>query len=105
NLVDNAIKYTSRGGVSIVLSASAGEVLLRISDTGIGIPQENVPYLFDEFYQVNNLERDRSKGFGMGLAICKCLARHVGGDVRLASTSPEGSSFEISLKNVSVDRR
>jgi signal transduction histidine kinase len=74
-----------------------GEVRVRISDTGIGVPEANVPYLFDEFYQVNNYERDRSKGFGMGLAICKSLARHIGADVRLAGTSPEGSCFEVVL--------
>jgi PAS domain S-box-containing protein len=95
NLVDNAIKYTSRGGVSIGLSAVDEEVAVRVCDTGIGIPAENVPYLFDEFYQVNNHERDRSKGFGMGLAICRCLARHIGGDVRLAHSGPAGSTFEV----------
>jgi two-component system, OmpR family, sensor histidine kinase MprB len=95
NLVDNAIKYTSRGGVSIGLSAVDDEVAVRVCDTGIGIPAENVPYLFDEFYQVNNHERDRSKGFGMGLAICRCLARHIGGDVRLANSGAAGSTFEV----------
>jgi PAS domain S-box-containing protein len=106
NLVDNAIKYTSRGGVTVVLTTSGDDsVSLRISDTGIGVPDKNVPYLFDEFYQVHNHERDRNKGFGMGLAICRCLARHIGGDVRLANTSPEGTCFEVSLKNIGVDRR
>src|SRR5439155_1130592 len=81
-----------------------GKLTLRVSDTGIGIPQENVPYLFDEFYQVNNYERDRSKGFGMGLAICKSLARHIGGEVRLAGTGPEGSCFEVTCKRVRADR-
>jgi signal transduction histidine kinase len=116
NLVDNAIKYTSRGGVTLELvsqdgagraagdvSADAGAagarggVVVRIRDTGIGIPQDKVPYLFDEFYQVHNYERDRSKGFGMGLAICRSLARHVGADVRLADTGAQGSCFEILL--------
>ena len=106
NLVDNAIKYTDRDGV-VTLSlravnspdASPHEVVVAVSDTGAGIPPQNVPYLFDEFYQVNNYERDRSKGFGMGLAICKCLARQLGGDVRLASTTSagagRGSCFEL----------
>ena len=60
---------------------------MRVRDTGIGISEQNVPYLFDEFYQVNNHERDRSKGFGMGLAICRCLARHIGGG-RAARPAP-----------------
>jgi signal transduction histidine kinase len=105
NLVDNALKYTNCGGVMIEVLTSPTQTLLRISDTGIGIPEKNMPFLFDEFYQVNNHERDRSKGFGMGLAICRCLARHVNGDVRLASTSTEGSCFEITLQDVGADRR
>jgi signal transduction histidine kinase len=104
NLVDNAIKYTERGGVSLDVKQVGEEVCVRVSDTGMGIPHENVPYLFDEFYQVNNHERDRCKGFGMGLAICKCLARHIGGDVRLASTGPSGSCFELAVKSVRADR-
>ena len=110
NLVDNAIKYTRAGGVSIELIAhqtdqvADAEFAIRVRDTGIGILPENVPFLFDEFYQVNNHERDRSKGFGMGLAICKQLARSVGGSVRLADTSPHGSCFELSLRRVGADR-
>jgi signal transduction histidine kinase len=105
NLVDNGIKYTQRGGITIELKERGDEVLIRVADTGIGILPKNVPYLFDEFYQVNNFERDRSKGFGMGLAICRSLARHIGGDIRLAHTSGEGSCFEVTLKNIGADRR
>jgi signal transduction histidine kinase len=102
NLVDNAVKYTQRGGVTLELLATySGRdehgVVLRVQDTGMGIPSDNVPYLFDEFYQVNDYERDRTKGFGMGLAICRSLARHIGGEVRLAHTGPEGSCFEVLL--------
>ena len=105
NLIDNAIKYTRSGSVTLELLATAGapaagdngddNVRVRVRDSGIGIPTDKVPYLFDEFYQVNNYERDRSKGFGMGLAICRSLARHIGADVRLAATGAEGSCFEI----------
>ena len=111
NLVDNAIKYTQSGGVTIELSAPEPDrhsddppFAIRVRDTGIGVPPENVPFLFDEFYQVNNHERDRSKGFGMGLAICKQLARNLGGSVRLADTSAGGSCFELSLRRVRADR-
>jgi PAS domain S-box-containing protein len=98
NLVDNAIKYTRHGGVTVELVALNDEAVVRICDTGIGVPESHIPYLFDEFYQVDNYERDRSKGFGMGLAICKYLARHIGADVRLGDTGPRGSCFEIVLK-------
>jgi signal transduction histidine kinase len=104
NLVDNAIKYTQAGGVTLALICRENEVAVRVSDSGMGIPEANVPYLFDEFYQVNNYERDRTKGFGMGLAICKSLARHINADVRLASTSSEGSSFEVVVKTIHPDR-
>jgi signal transduction histidine kinase len=105
NLLDNAIKYTQVGGVTLSLAASGEKTFIRIADTGVGVPPEHVPYLFDEFYQVNNYERDRNKGFGMGLAICRCLAQQINASVRLASTGPAGSCFEIVIKNVGVDRR
>ncbi len=104
NLVENAVKYTARGGVVLELSTRAGgEARIRVRDSGIGIPHDKIPYLFDEFYQVNNYERDRSKGFGMGLAICRSLARHIRAEVRLAATGTDGSCFEIVLANDSDD--
>ena len=97
NLVDNAVKYTRIGGVTLSLIPRDDQFSLRVTDTGIGVPAQNAPYLFDEFYQVNNSERDRNKGFGMGLAICKYLANQLGGSVRLLNTSNQGTSFEITL--------
>jgi PAS domain S-box-containing protein len=97
NLVDNALKYTRAGGATLELIPAPEAFSVWVTDTGIGVPQENVPYLFDEFYQVNNTERDRSKGFGMGLAICKCLADQLGGSVRLVSTGDQGSCFEVTI--------
>jgi PAS domain S-box-containing protein len=107
NLVDNAIKFTSSGGITVEPSISSAadderRLTIRVSDTGIGVPEKNVPYLFDEFYQVDNHERDRSKGFGMGLAICRTLARQLGGDVRLADTGPGGSCFEVVVPHRAV---
>lgn len=97
NLVDNAIKYSRRGGVTVEVVDNSEDVRLCVRDTGEGVPAENVPYLFDEFYQVGNHERDRSRGFGMGLAICRCLAQQLGGEVRLTHTGPGGSAFELVL--------
>ena len=106
NLLDNAIKYTKRGGVSVEVGAQndGGEICIRIIDTGNGIGEAEIPHLFDEFYQVNNRERDHGKGFGMGLAICKCLARQIGADVRLAATGPAGSCFEVIAPSAPADR-
>jgi signal transduction histidine kinase len=100
NLIDNAIKYTRQGGVSVDAALHEETLAIRVADTGIGIPQQSVPYLFDEFYQVHNHARDPVQGFGIGLAICRCLARQLGGDVRLDHTGPEGSCFEIILHGV-----
>jgi PAS domain S-box-containing protein len=97
NLVDNAIKFTDRGGVTIELTDCEGGATLRVSDTGMGVAAEHAPHLFDEFYQVNNPKREPGKGFGMGLAICRSLARQLDGDIRLASTGPGGTTFELRL--------
>jgi PAS domain S-box-containing protein len=98
NLVDNAIKHTQSGGVELSVHSREGQISVRIADTGAGIPAEHVPFLFDEFFQVNNHERDRNKGFGLGLAICRFLARQVGGDVRLVDTGANGSAFEVCVQ-------
>ena len=101
NLLDNAVKFTERGTISVEVMRGAGDeddtAIVRVSDTGVGVPEPNIPYLFNEFYQVNNHERDHTKGFGMGLAICRCLARQLGGDVRLARTGAAGSTFQLTL--------
>jgi PAS domain S-box-containing protein len=97
NLVDNGLKYTQRGGVDLSVSRTARGVAVTVADTGVGIPAKCVPHLFDEFFQVNNHERDSRKGFGLGLAICTHLARQIGADVRLADTGSDGSRFEVAL--------
>ena len=96
NLVDNAVKFTDRGGVTVGLEAQEDWLSVRVSDTGIGVAAENAPYLFDEFYQATG-EEGRAKGFGMGLAICRFLTRQLGGDVRLERTGPEGSCFVLTV--------
>jgi signal transduction histidine kinase len=113
NLVDNTIKFTERGGVTVELippvrlpgqEPGGGGVRVRVRDTGIGIPSHSAGHVFDEFYQVNNHERDRKKGFGIGLAICRSLARQFGGDIRLIDTSPTGSCFEVLVPAAAAPR-
>jgi PAS domain S-box-containing protein len=103
NLIDNAIKYTKGGGITLATVIADGAITIQVRDTGIGVPQDKAPNLFDEFYQVGNDERDRRKGFGLGLAICRSLAHQIGGEVRLASSGPEGSCFELVLGNGTND--
>jgi PAS domain S-box-containing protein len=105
NLVDNGIKYTPSGGVTVaVVRGGEGTVNIEVSDTGIGVPREKADSLFEEFYQVGNDERDRRKGFGLGLAICRALARQIGGEVRLVRTGPEGSCFALTVPLCADDR-
>lgn len=98
NLVDNAIKFTSTGGITLGVSRAGGTVSVLVDDTGSGVPERHVVHLFDEFYQVGNNERDRRKGFGLGLAICKQLAHQIGGEIRLTKTGKDGSCFELILR-------
>jgi signal transduction histidine kinase len=92
NLVDNAVKYSSKNSL-IIISAKKVEDYLEVSveDEGKGIPVEERTKIFQKFYRASKM----AKGFGMGLAICKSLARQLGGDVRLDRTRREGSCFEF----------
>jgi signal transduction histidine kinase len=79
----------------------AGENLeIHVIDSGVGIEPDVQQQLFDEFFQVNNYERDRSKGFGMGLSIARRLARQLGGDISVDSALGRGSRFSIRLPGV-----
>jgi signal transduction histidine kinase len=71
-----------------------------VIDTGVGIDPKVHHQLFDEFYQVHNHERDRNKGFGMGLAIAQRLARQLGGDITVDSALGRGSRFSVCLPGV-----
>ena len=99
NLVDNAVKYTPSGRIDLWAAPAGGRVAIYVADTGGGVPRESAPFLFDEFFQADNASHDHSKGFGLGLAICKSLARQLGGDVRLVKTGPEGSCFEVTIRD------
>lgn len=97
NLVGNAIKYTERGGVLISLRRRGGQALIQVWDTGIGIAPEKTEAIFEEYLQLGNAERDRSKGLGLGLAIVRRLSRLLGTEVRCRSRPGHGSVFEFSL--------
>ncbi|HLL88470.1 MAG TPA: HAMP domain-containing sensor histidine kinase [Tepidisphaeraceae bacterium] len=100
NLVSNAVKFTHAGGVRVDVQVAAQAVELHVIDTGVGITPEHAERLFEEFYQADNPARDRSKGFGLGLAIARRLARQVGGDVTVQSTPGAGSRFTVVLPRV-----
>ena len=97
NLLDNAIKYTQRGGVAVRVEPEAGGYALVVSDTGRGIREADHDRVFEEFYQVDNPERDRTKGLGLGLAIVRRLAGLLHIRMEMASTPGEGTSFRLGL--------
>jgi len=98
NLIDNAIKYTPDGGkVSLSLSKSNGWSQVKVSDTGIGIPAEDLPFIFDRFYRVDKARSRSHGGSGLGLSIAKWIARAHGGDIRVASKVGEGTTFTVEL--------
>jgi len=97
NLLDNALKYTPQGGVVVRLRATANGWRVEVRDTGIGIDAASQAQVFQEFYQVGNEERDRSKGLGLGLAIVKRTAALLGHPLGLRSRAGRGSCFHIEL--------
>jgi signal transduction histidine kinase len=95
NLIVNAIKFTQAGSVQLVAAKVSSDIQISVIDTGIGIAPEHLKRLFEEFFQVQNHERDRQKGFGLGLAICNRLARQLGGTITVKSTVGRGSTFGV----------
>lgn len=97
NLVSNAIKYNTRDitdkRVYISLRDNDGSVIITIQDTGIGIKEKDIKYVFDRFYRVKNDQ----KGTGLGLAICKQIAKNHGGSILVQSTYGTGTIFTITL--------
>jgi two-component system phosphate regulon sensor histidine kinase PhoR len=94
NLLDNAIAYTDPGGtIRARLSGNASDILVEITDTGRGIPEDRLPYIFDAFYRVS---RD-SKGSGLGLFIVKTVVEAHGGRIGVASSPGKGSTFSFIL--------
>jgi signal transduction histidine kinase len=98
NLIHNAIRYTADGGVVVVTRQRQGRISIEVWDTGIGIAPAELPRVFDEFYQVHNPGRDRSRGLGMGLAIVKRLVLLLGHELEVTSWPGRGTVFRILLK-------
>ena len=96
NVIDNAIRFTpSRGQIEIVLGKVHDVVQLEISDTGIGIPEDSLPYIFDRFYVVEKSRSRETGGSGLGLSIVKWLADSHGAEISIQSQVNEGTTFTI----------
>jgi PAS domain S-box-containing protein len=96
NLVENALKYTAEGGVvTIHLQTDPSALIFAVQDTGIGIPQSDLPRLFEKFYRGTNREALAKRGTGLGLAIVKSIAERHGGKVWVESDLGKGSTFYL----------
>ncbi|MFL7838295.1 MAG: sensor histidine kinase [Candidatus Promineifilaceae bacterium] len=98
NLLENAIKYTPEGGsVELSLSKQNDWTQFEVSDTGIGIPPENLSHIFDRFYRVDKARARAHGGSGLGLSIAKWIATAHGGTIRVTSQLGEGTTFTVTL--------
>ncbi|MCU0510222.1 MAG: cell wall metabolism sensor histidine kinase WalK [Anaerolineae bacterium] len=103
NLVDNAIKYTPSGGdVTLTLKREAGWVLVSVADTGCGIPEEDLPHIFERFYRADR-SRARPGGAGLGLSIAKWVAEAHGGELEVESEVGQGTVFTLYLPEPGAD--
>ena len=95
-LVDNAIKYSEEGSpIELELSRENGRAVVGVTDRGCGIPEGEIPHIFDRFYRAEG--SSRADGTGLGLALAKEITDHLGGEIRVESTPDVGSTFEVLL--------
>jgi signal transduction histidine kinase len=97
NLLNNAIKFTDKGTVTLRVERALGAIRISVADTGIGIKPEDLTQLFQPFRQIDTGLARQHEGTGLGLAICRRLAGLLGGDVHAESEPGEGSVFTLTL--------
>lgn len=98
NLIGNAIKYTPAGGqITVTTENNSHNVHVRVQDTGYGIPNIDLPFIFDKFYRVHTADTQDVEGNGLGLAIVKAIAEQHGGQVQVESIPGQGSCFNLTL--------
>ena len=98
NLMENGIKYNSPGGkLTVTLRREDENAILQVSDTGMGIPEEAVPHLFERFFRVDKARSRQSGGSGLGLAIVRAIVQRNRGEIQVESTVGKGSTFTVSF--------
>lgn len=98
NLLSNAFKYTPAGGsVQLRLFTRFHQAVIQVEDSGIGIPQSDLPHIFDRFYRVDPKRSRKTGGFGLGLAIASGIVRAHGGEINVKSVYGQGATFQIQL--------
>lgn len=102
NLVQNAIKYTpENGSVSLQASSDENEFTILVSDTGYGIPESDLPFIFDEFFRASNIKFSIKDGTGLGLSLVKAIVERHKGTISAESVVGEGSKFVVHLPHLS----
>lgn len=101
NLIENAIKYTPAGAITVDINGDEDRVVISVKDSGIGIPTEDLPHLFQKFYRVDNKDTREIGGTGLGLYLSRRLAEIMGGRIWVESAYGSGSTFFLELPRVS----
>lgn len=103
NLIENAIKYTKQGEVVVDVTGDSSKVVVSVMDSGLGIPAEDVPHLFQKFYRVDNSATREIGGTGLGLYLSRRLAESMSGDLRVESEYGKGSTFFLEIPRISKE--
>ena len=103
NLLGNATKFTDEGSVTLSVTRHDGDVELTVTDTGIGIPPEDLPHIFAEFRQVERQGGEQTEGTGLGLAIAKKTVELLGGQITATSVVGAGTTFTLRIGDFQPD--
>jgi PAS domain S-box-containing protein len=104
NLMSNAVRYTEQGGVLLGVRRRADEILIQVSDTGVGIPQDKIDDIFVEFQQLENPARDRRRGLGLGLAIVERVVALLGHQLEVKSRLGQGTTFSLKVEQAEIQQ-
>ena len=104
NLVENGIKYNRAGGtLHVAVYREDDNAILQVTDTGVGVPEESIPHLFERFYRVDKARARKSGGSGLGLSIVRNMVERNGGSISVSSTLGEGSTFTVAFPIFDVE--
>lgn len=103
NLIENAIKYTKEGEIVVDVTGDPTTVVVSVADSGIGIPAEDIPHLFQKFYRVDNSETREIGGTGLGLYLVRRLVENMSGTIRVESEYGSGSTFFLEIPRLSKE--